>query len=178
MKEAGRTLRRLLPAALVACTLLFVTDVLAEDEPASCEGAQASAAEEEVKILAGDEVKPVTDARHVPEVFEIGVSGELFFRIRADAAGFSAAERARIVETRIVHAISYSDICPESVHVRDVRGKPTIYIGNVRLVTVYPSDVAAAGAKSMNELARQWAESTACCLHRIAPWSRFEDRVE
>ncbi|MGI5818208.1 MAG: hypothetical protein ACOX9R_08930 [Armatimonadota bacterium] len=130
--------------------------------------------EGEVKILAGEDEKPVTDAAYVPDVFDIGVNGELFFRIRADAAGFSAAERARIINARIVHIISFAPVNPEAVRVVPVRGKPTIYVGNVRLVTVYPSDVEATGAESMQRLANIWAASTACCLRNIAPWSRIE----
>lgn len=132
----------------------------------------AAQVENEVKILAGEDEKPVTNARHVPDVFEIGINGEMFFRIRAEAAGFSAFERARVVNARIVHIISYAPVDPDSVHIRSVRGKPTIYVGNVRLITVYPGDVEAVGAESMQQLANLWGASTACCLRNIAPWYR------
>jgi hypothetical protein len=131
---------------------------------------------EVVKILGEEAEKPVTDAEYVPEVFDIGVltascssaSGQ-----RAQRAS-TAAERARIINARIVHIISYAPVNPEAVRVVPVRGKPTIYVGNVRLVTVYPSDVEATGAESMQRLANIWAASTACCLRNIAPWSRIE----
>lgn len=128
--------------------------------------------ENEVKILAGEDEKPTTSAREAPEVFDIGINGETFFRIRASAAGFTAAERARIIYARLIHIISYGEIDPAAVRVIRVRGKPTIYAGNVRLVTVYPSDVKATNAKSMGQLARIWAASTACCLEQFAPWAR------
>lgn len=128
----------------------------------------------EVKILAGEDEKPVTDANYVPDVFEIGINGEMFFRIRAQAAGFSPAERARIVNTRLVHIISFSPFDIHAVRVEPVRGKPTIYVGDVRLITVYPSDVEATGAESMEQLASVWAAATACCLQRIVPASRVE----
>ncbi|MFW5867325.1 MAG: hypothetical protein ACOCX2_05885 [Armatimonadota bacterium] len=125
----------------------------------------------EVKIMAGEDEKPATDAAHVPDVFDIGINGELFFRIRTSAAGFTAAERASIVNTRIVHIISYAPVHPGAVHIAPVRGKPTIYVGDVRLITVYPNDVEAAGAESMEHLASIWAAATACCLQNYAPWT-------
>jgi len=149
--------------ALIALAVLVAISVM----PAMAQ------VEDEVKILAGEDEKPVTDAKHVPEVFDIGIAGEVFFRIRAEAAGFSAAERARIVNTRIVYAISYAPIDPVSVVIEPVRGKPTIYVGNVRLVTVYPSDVAATGATSMEQLANLWGASVAASLERLAPWQRM-----
>ncbi len=131
----------------------------------------------EVKIYAGEDEKPVTNARVIPDEYEIGVGGVIMFRIRAGAAGFSAAERARIVDTRMVHILSYGDLDAGAVHVVPVRGKPTIYVGEVRLVTVYPSDVEAAGAESMEQLAGWWAASVACCLKSVAPWVRVKEMM-
>jgi len=157
-------MKRLMTAALVALAMAVVCGALAQPAMAQMEN--------EVKIMAGEGEKPPEDAKFVPDVFDIGVDGELFFRIRANAAGFSAAQRAAIVNTRIVHIISYAPVTPGAVRVEAVRGKPTIYVGNVRLITVYPSDVEATGAGSMRQLANIWAASTACCLRNIAPWAR------
>ncbi len=150
-------------AALIALAVLVACSVM----PAMAQ------VQDEVKILAGEDEKPVTEAKYVPDVFDIGMAGEVFFRIRAEAAGFSAAERARIVNARIVYAISYAPLDPMSVHVEPVRGKPTIYVGDVRLITVYPSDVEATGATSMEQLANLWGVSVAASLERLAPWSRM-----
>ncbi len=146
-----------------------------EDDAAEAEDGAAEAQDEEIKILAGEDEKPTTTAKYVPDVFEIGLDGELLFRIRSDAAGFSAAQRARIIDTRLVHAISYGNLDPDAVRIEPVRGKPTVYIGNLRLVTVYPGDVEAAGADSMQHLATIWAASTACCLRELAPWARVAE---
>lgn len=159
-------MKRLTMVAMLALAAVVVFGMMTQPAMAQVEG--------EVKILAGEDEKPVTDAKYVPDVFDIGINGEMFFRIRAEAAGFSAAERARIVNTRLVYIISYAPIDPESVHIEPVRGKPTIYVGNVRLITVYPSDVEATGARSMEHLANIWAASTACCLRALAPWQRIE----
>jgi len=131
----------------------------------------------EVKIYGGEDEKPVTNAQIVPDEFEIGVGGLMMFRIRADAAGFTAAERARIVDARMVHILSYGALDPEAVQIVPVRGKPTIYVGDVRLVTVYPSDVEAAGADSMRQLAGWWAAAVACCLKSVAPWMRVKEMM-
>ncbi len=139
---------------------------------------QATAQKEEIKILAGEDEKPVTEASYIPDTFDIAISGLLFFRIRTAAAGFTAAERARIIETRLVHAISFGDISPEAVTIRPVRGKPTIYIDNIRIVTVYARDVEAAGARSREHLARMWADSIAEKIVKVAPWWRMADRLE
>lgn len=148
--------------ALAVCSMVIAPAAMAQPE-------------DEVKILAGEDEKPVTNAEAHPSYFDIGIDGETFFEIRASAAGFSAAERARIVYARIIHIISYGRVDPASVHIDYIRGKPTIYVGNVRLITVYPNDVAAAGAASMEELAQKWAAGVACCLERVAPWPKVAD---
>ncbi|GEM_PF-7056859 len=145
-------------AALIALALLVIGGIM------------PAAAQDDVVILGDEGAKPVTDAAYIPDVFDIGVDGEMFFRIRNSAAGFTAAERARIINARLVHIVSFAPVDPASVNIRTIRGKPTIYVGNVRLVTVYPSDVQGAEAGSMAALARIWADSTACCLERVATW--------
>ncbi|MFW5868686.1 MAG: hypothetical protein ACOCX2_12765 [Armatimonadota bacterium] len=168
-------MKKLMTIALIGALLASICALACADEhQAADDEAMADEAmmEGEVKILAGEDEKPTTNAKHVPDVFDIGINGELFFRIRAQAAGFSPAERARIVNTRIVHIISFAPLDPDSVHIKPVRGKPTIYVGDVRLITVYPGDVEATGATSMEQLANLWAASTACCLGNVAPWSR------
>ena len=135
----------------------------------------AAQPEDEVVILAGEDEKPITDARVIPDTFDIGVNGYSFFVIRTSAAGFSAAERARIVDTRVVHILSYADVREHQVRVEAIRGKPTIYVDDVRLITVYPNDAEAAGAASSWDLANSWAASTACCLQNYAPLANLPE---
>ncbi len=167
-------MRKMMTVALIgsflACSMVvgFADDAEGTSDKAAVE--KSTEAAEEVKILAGEDEKPTTNAKYTPDVFDIGVNGELFFRIRAEAAGFSPHQRARIVNTRLVHILSYGPFDAEAVHIEPVRGKPTIYVGNVRLITVYPSDVEATEAESMEQLANVWAASTACCIENIAPW--------
>ncbi len=150
--------------ALVACAAMWAPQADAQ-------------LQNEVKIYGGEDEKPVTNAQVVPDEFDVGVGGLVMFRIRADAAGFTAAERARIVDARMVHILSYGDLDAEAVQVVPVRGKPTVYVGDVRLVTIYPSDVEAVGAASMQQLASWWAASVACCLKSVAPWMRVKEMM-
>ena len=106
---------------------------------------------------------------------EIGVGGMMMFRIRASAVGYSSAERARIVDARLVHALSYGNLDPEAVTVRLVRSAPTVYVGDIRIISVYPSDVEAAGAESAMSLANLWAASIACSLKAVAPYARVAE---
>ena len=128
--------------------------------------------DEEVVILGGEDEKPVVTARYMPDEVEIGVGGVMMLRIRASAVGYSPVQRGRIVDARMVYALSYGNLDPEAVHVSMVRGQPTVYVGNIRLITVYDSDVEATGADSACELANLWAASVACCLRSLAPWAR------
>ncbi len=128
----------------------------------------------EVKIYAGEDEKPASEARIVPDEYEVGVDGLTFLRIRSGAAGFTVAERGRTVDTRLTHIISYEDYSPDAVRIVPVRGKPTIYVGKVRLITVYPSDAAAAGVASTRELAETWAAAIAASLREVVPWARVQ----
>jgi hypothetical protein len=102
-----------------------------------------------------------------PHAMDIGVNGVSFFTLRAPAAGFSIAQRARALDARIAEILSRRVCGP--VVVRTIRGKPTIYVGPIRLVTVYPEDVRAAGACCAFHLARAWAASVAAGLRRVMP---------
>ena len=72
---------------------------------------------------------------------DIAIGDQLFFRIRTSAAGFRVVERERIINERLVNIIS--DGAPAPVTISPIRGKPTIYVDGVQLVTVYPRDVEA-----------------------------------
>lgn len=127
---------------------------------------------DQVVILGGADEKPVAAAKRTPDEVAIGVGGVTLLRIRASAMGYSPAERGRIVDARLVYALSYADLDPDAVQVHMVRSVPTIYIGRVRLISVYPADAEAAGAASAEKLAELWAASVASCLRSLAPWAR------
>ncbi len=140
-----------------------------------CGGTAFAQVEDEVVILGIDFEKPVVDAKYVADEVEIGVGGVKMFRIRASAVGYSPAERARIVDARLVHALSYGSLDPADVQVASVRGLPTVYVGNIRIVSVYPSDAEAAGGICSQKLAGVWASSLACCLRSLAPYARVAE---
>ena len=146
-------------AALVACAWLAI-------------GVASAQVEDEIVILGDENDKPAADAKYVADEVEIGVGGVMMFRIRASAVGYTPAERARIVDARLVHVLSYGCTEPECVSVASVRGLPTVYIGKVRIISVYPSDAVAAGAERSEWLANVWASSIAASLPSLVPYVR------
>lgn len=126
---------------------------------------QASAAE--VVLWGSDTNKPLNPTNFNADQFHIKVNGVPFFVLRTAAAGYTLAQRGEIVEIRIVEALSRREVAPVTISL--IRGKPTIDVGNVRIVTVYPRDAKADGAKDMMSLAKQWAGFLAKGLPVVVP---------
>ncbi len=120
----------------------------------------------EVVIYGGENEKPAVRGS-ISGPADVSIDGVTFFTIPGPAIGYSTLQRLAIVETRIAEILSTSPFAP--VTVKPVRGKPTVYVGNIRLITVYPADVRNAGAKSAAQLAAEWAEGTAAALQVVAP---------
>ena len=120
-------------------------------------------------VLWGDEYsKPPTNAANYdPERAEIKIDAAVFFELRSPAVGYTVAEREVIILQRIIEIFGSGKIAP--VYVAPVRGRPTIYVDKVRLVTVYPEDVVSYGARSAWTLAEQWAEGVRKGLLLTAP---------
>ena len=86
--------------------------------------------------------------------------------VRFDTRGLEP-QRMAIVDTRITEILSHGVLGP--VTVKAIRGKPTVYVGAYRLITVYPRDARNAGMSCSWQLAKQWAESTAKALPIVMP---------
>ncbi len=127
----------------------------------------AYAVTDEVVILGSDTEKPQVPTGFTPEEAVIGVGSVHFFTIKASAAGYTIPQRARIVNIRLTELLSRRLAGP--VTVKPIRGKPTVYVGPVRLVTVYPQDVKAAKAVSARALAEEWAQSLRVGLPTVMP---------
>ncbi len=97
----------------------------------------------------------------------IGVGGVEFFAIPGNGGGLTLPVRAEIVDSRITEILSEGISGP--VCVGDVRGQPTIYVAEYRLITVYNEDAANAGAASAQALAEKWARSVAVGLPQVLP---------
>jgi len=127
---------------------------------------------DEVVILGDENEKPPVNAKaYDPATADIKIDGVLFFRIRTPAIGYSVAEREVIVLKRLVAVMSSGRIPPVSVDA--VRGKPTVYAGKYRIVTVYPVDVQAAGMPDAQILAEKWADGIYKGLLATAPSNCF-----
>ena len=97
----------------------------------------------------------------------IAVGGVEFFEIPGNGGGLTLPVRAEIVDARITEVLSAGIIGP--VCVGDVRGQPTIYVGEYRLITIYDVDAANAGAYCAHTLAEKWAQSVAAALPQVLP---------
>jgi len=116
-------------------------------------------------VISGDlDDKPSTRGPAL-EKADIAIGNHDMFTIQTNAAGFTIAERERIVYMRLTEIISNVRVRESAFSVVSVRGKPTICIGPYRLITIYPRDAEAAGCTS-EELATDWMGS----LIRNLPW--------
>ncbi len=97
----------------------------------------------------------------------IGVGGVEFFVIPGNGGGVTLPVRAEIVDARITEILSAGISGP--VCVGDVRGQPTIYVAEHRLITIYDVDAANAGACCAHTLAEKWAQSVAAALPQVLP---------
>lgn len=128
-------------------------------------GVQAS--QEEVVIWPSASDKPKAPESFAAEAYEVGVNGVSFFTLRTSAAGYQLIERAYIADLRLTEVLSRRLTGP--VVIKPIRGKPTIYVGPVRVISVYPNDVAAYRARSAEELACKWAQALREGLPRVVP---------
>lgn len=129
--------------------------------------AWADAAWEEVVIYGDASDKPSVPPYFSPDEVAVAVDSVVFFRLKTSAAGYKLSERARIVDMRITEVLCRRLVGP--VTIRPIRGKPTIYVGPVRVVTVYPEDAKAAGMDCPWQLARQWADGLRQGLPVVVP---------
>ncbi|MFP3905222.1 MAG: hypothetical protein ACLFWB_13330 [Armatimonadota bacterium] len=120
-------------------------------------------------VISGDlDNKPPTRGAAMDQAV-ISLGAFPIFTIRTPAAGFTIAERERIVYIRLTEIISCQRITPDIFEIRHVRGKPTLYVGDYRFITVYPRDAAAANMDSMS-LANKWLASLRRVLPQVAPY--------
>lgn len=119
-------------------------------------------------VVSGDlDNKPATRGPDLDKA-EIAIGSQLLFTIRTPAAGFTVAERARILDIRLTEIISNVRMDPGNFRLDQVRGKPTLYVGDYRLVTVYPRDAEAADCTDQ-ELAERWLAGLREKLPLVAP---------
>jgi len=107
-----------------------------------------------------------------PTQMDIAIGNTKFFDILTPAAGYTVDQRQKLVNQRLIDIFAAGK--PGPVTVSCIRGKPTIFVNGIKLITVYPRDVQAAGGKlCINQLADKWAESLRDGLKRVWPGCRF-----
>ena len=122
---------------------------------------------EEVALYGSYEDVPLVGWWPAAATGMIGVGGVEFFVIPDNGGGLTLPVRAEIADARITEILSAGIVGP--VCVGDIRGQPTIYVGQYRLITVYDVDAANAGAASAQVLAEKWAQSVAAALPQVLP---------
>ncbi|MFQ5810226.1 MAG: hypothetical protein ACE5JM_11460 [Armatimonadota bacterium] len=103
-----------------------------------------------------------------PVPAEISVNNYLFLRIRTPAAGFTVDQRRVLLEQRLTEIFSNENTRQPDVRVGNIRGKPTIYVGETQLITVYPRD-ADANKTTMERLAAHWAKRLRIGIAHVGP---------
>jgi len=103
-----------------------------------------------------------------PTQADIALDNYLFFRLRTPAAGYTVAARDTLINQRIIDIFATGE--PGPVTICDIRGKPTIYVNGIKLVTVYPRDAEAAGnGICTQQLAKAWADRIEAGLRKVWP---------
>lgn len=143
-----------------AMALLLLTTLLCSTARCALSG--------EIVLWGSDTERPATNAAaYAPTSAAIQSDAAVYFEIRCPAAGYTVAQRERIILIRLAEALSQQQA--PVVAIDEIRGRPTLYLNKVRLVTVYPEDVAAAKACSARCLAERWAEGLRAGLAKTAP---------
>ena len=167
----SRVFPMLVAAAVLVVIFAVIVPVFAQEvvTPAPGQGCCDSGARSgDIVYWAGPEDKPSDNtAAYHPTETEINIGAIHFFTINTPAAGYSVAQRETLVLKRLTELFSACKLGP--VTVKSVRGKPTVYVSNVRLITVYPQDVAASGASSADVLAENWAQGVRDAILKTAP---------
>lgn len=99
------------------------------------------------------------------------IAGSVVLRIRTQAGGFSAAERAKAIRHRITRALTSEDLTPANVYVQPAGPDLSIRVGRVLLVTVTEPD-ARANQTTMPALAARWLAAFRDALPRAKPLPR------
>jgi len=146
--------------AVIIAALLVVTSVsLAADAKCCPKGP-------ELKIWGSLDSKPKIAQGYEPQTVEIGIGAYKLLELRGAAAGYTLPEREVAVYNRLVEALSQGALAPEDICVGQVRSAPTIYVRNVRLVSVYAKD-AEAVKMTQAALAQAWRDRLAEVLPKI-----------
>lgn len=89
---------------------------------------------------------------------EVILGNSVVFRFRTPSGGLSPEQRAGKVQERLIDVLGINDLTPNDVKVRGLKEGPTIYVRDVKIVTIDPETAKASGG-TREEVARQWARN-------------------
>ena len=125
-----------------------------------------SVASAEIVIYSGDDDVPRAGNLPPETAGDIKINSFLIMKLPGGGGGIPLNVRAEIMDTRITEILSAWIVGP--IKIGEIRGKPTIWVGEYRLITVYPEDAAATGT-TMRGLAETWAKSVEDVLWKCSP---------
>lgn len=128
-------------------------------------GSVVSLVAAEIVMYSGDGDVPKAGRLSGAIAGKIAVDGIAVISLPGGGGGVPLSVRAEILDTRMTEVLCRP---PAPVTIGEIRGKPTLYVGDLRLITVYPEDAAARGTR-MQELAQQWAAQVRAAISRCHP---------
>ena len=115
----------------------------------------ALAASADIVIYSGGTDLPKAGNLPAATAGQIKVNAYLIMDIPGGGGGVPLNVRAEILDTRMTEILSKPGL--PVIVIGDIHGKPTIWVDDYRLITVYPED-AAAKHTTMQDLAKTWAK--------------------
>lgn len=97
------------------------------------------------------------------------ISSQLMFVPRVDSGGFTAQERADLVNDRICSIIGTESIAARNIHLKQVGSCVAIMVGKSLLYTVTPEDAHANNTRSVMALAKRWLKNIQEALPESRP---------
>jgi Flp pilus assembly protein TadD len=134
----------------------LLTIALACSQVISCQWANAQGT---TVVTGGQPVSMIYKGEVVYHPLGVKVAGEEVFTMNAPAGGFTAQERAIIVERNINNAlVATVDRGPNSVEIVPINNLPVIRIGGKHVVTIDSNSARLAGT-TMSALATVWSDN-------------------
>gem|GEM_PF-2005927 len=99
---------------------------------------------------------------------DIVVGGDVVFRIRDSAGGYSIEARVAEIYRRLIEILSYAPVNEVSITIHRVKGNCVISVGKYQLITV-DKNLADANNTTPEALAKEWVKKLLPALLKAKP---------